>query len=152
MRHALSAMLLALVTLFVACGGSETRGADPFDTARSDVQKFKGEDGREIGLVNTTYRVVWDYQHGYSRFGADRDIVWGPLPAIPDAELSSMQSTDVSSSSSSSDGVGQTSSALTVGHGGTGGTVGGGTVGYTTCTCCYVRIDGTCGCLECHSY
>ncbi len=26
-----------------------------------------------------------------------------------------------------------------------------GTESVTTCTCCYVRIDGTCGCLECTS-
>jgi hypothetical protein len=133
-------MLLALITGLVACGGSEARGPDPlFDTARSDVSSFKGEDGRDIGLVNTTHGVLWDYEHGYSRFGANREVVWGPLASFPDGELASMQATDVPQSKG--DGVGSTSMAMISGGGG----------GGTVCTCCYVRIDGTCGCLECRT-
>ncbi len=140
MRHVLVSAFLALITCLVACGGSsESRGPDPlFDTARSDVHNFKGDDGRDLGLVNTTHSVLWDYEHGYSRFGANKEIVWGPLASIPEAELASMQSTDVPQAPVN----GVNASWFSRGGGGTGGTV---------CTCCYVRIDGTCGCLECRS-
>jgi hypothetical protein len=145
MRLSLASILLALLTMLVACGSSEARGPDRlFDTARGDVQKFQGEDGRELGLVNTTYRVAWDFEHGYSRFGADKKVVWGPLASFPEAELASIEAKDVPQSPG--DGIGQTSSPITVG----GGTVKGGT-GTTICTCCFVRKDGTCGCLECTS-
>lgn len=141
MRHVLATALLALITCLAACGGSEARGPDPlFDTARSDVSSFKGDDGRDLGLVNTTHSVLWDYEHGYSRFGANHEIVWGPLVSIPEAELASMQSTG--GPQSPVDGDVKTSWFSRGGGGDTGGTV---------CTCCYVRIDGTCGCLECRS-
>lgn len=137
-------MFLALITCLAACGGSESRGPDPlFDIARSDVHNFKSDDGRDLGLVNTTHGVLWDYEHGYSRFDANREIVWGPLASIPDGERASMQSADAQQSTA--DGVGATSpSWFRIG--------GGGGIGTTVCTCCYVRINGTCGCLDCRTY
>jgi hypothetical protein len=142
MRHVLASMLLALVTGLVACAGSEARGPDLlFDSARADVHKFKGEDGRDIGLVNTTHRVVWDYERGYSRFAADREIVWGPLASFPDGELASMQA---KAPHPTGDGVGSTSSAMSVGAGGS--------RGFWLCTCCYFRVDKTCGCLDCRDW
>jgi hypothetical protein len=150
MRHVLASTILALIIGLVACGGSEAPVPNHlFDTARSDVQKFKGEDGRDLGLVNTTHRVVWDFEHGYSRFGADRNVVWGPLASFPEGELASMEASDIPPSTG--DGIGQTSSALSGGTGG--GAVGGGSgTSHTVCTCCFVRSDKTCGCFECRSY
>ena len=148
MRNALASILLALLTALVACSGSEARGPDRlFDTSRSDVKKFKGDDGRELGLVNTTYHLLWDYEHGYSRFGEDHAIVWGPVANIPEADLQSIESKEAAPGSTC--GVGQTSSALT--YGGGGGTGLGGGHNVTVCSCCYVRLDGTCGCLLCTS-
>jgi hypothetical protein len=145
MRNALVVMLLGLVTCLVACGGSEPRASDDlFDKSRSDVTAFEDDHGRALGLVNTTHGVLWDYEQGYSRFGADKEIVWGPLASIPDGELASMESRDALQSRGD---VAVT--AISVGTG-SGTTVGTGTKKSTTvCTCCYVRLDKTCGCLEC---
>jgi hypothetical protein len=143
MRNALVATLLALVTCLVACGGSEPRASnDLFDESRSDVTTFAGEDGHALGLVNTTHGVLWDYEQGYSRFGSDKEIVWGPLASIPEGELASMESTDELQSRGD---VGITMINTNPGGGVSTGT----TKSTTVCTCCYVRIDKTCGCLEC---
>ncbi len=134
MRLLFASMLVALAAAVSACGGPRSEASPDFlfDTTRSDVSAFKGPDGAQLGVVNTTYRIVWDYEHGYSRFGADNQVIWGPLASIPESELQSL----------AGDGLEVSEDALR--RGGSGGTV---------CTCCYWYIDGSgCGCYECRSY
>jgi len=140
MRIVLASTLVALATSLAACGGSSTDHQSPdflFDTSRSDVAVFQAPDGAPLGLVNTTFGVTWDYKLGYSRFGTDNQVMWGPVKSFPEAELQSI----------APDGVESAEDALTSRAG---STLGGGTVSTTVCTCCYWYKDGSgCGCYEC---
>ncbi len=153
MRLVLTSSLIALATALAACGGPEAseRSADAlFDTTRSDVAPLRADDGAELGLINTTHGVVWDYARGYSRFGADNQVAWGPQATFPAAELEELLARDALRSI---DGAETSEQAATRGGvGGVGGVGGGGGLGATWCKCCYWRLDGTCGCYECYSY
>ncbi len=124
----LSLSLLTLFTLLFAsaCTGEETPES-LFDPARTDVVPLDG-DGVQIGLVNTTHNIVWDYAHGYSRFGADHQVIWGPLASVPANELAQCEEQDSADHGASSQRSG------------------------TVCVCAGWSYDGRCYWLECASY
>ena len=116
-------VLFCLAISLVACAGEQAPDV-LFDSARADVVPLRA-DGEQIGLVNTTHNVVLDYEHGYSRFGADNEVIWGPLDSFPAGELERCETEEAAV-------VGV--SALRK---------------SPECSCCYVRLDGTCGCYLC---
>ncbi|MFO0726624.1 MAG: hypothetical protein U1E65_22750 [Myxococcota bacterium] len=137
-------LAFATIIALAACGGPSTTGHSPdflFETSRSDVVPYKAADGTQLGLVNTSHRLVWDYQAGYSRFGSDDQLVWGPTKTFPAEELATLEAQSMDENEVAAQALINTG----------GGHRGGGGVGGTVCTCCYTRIDGTCGCYECVS-
>ena len=60
-------------------------------SATSEGQITRSADGTQLGLVNTSHRLVWDYQAGYSRFGSDDQLVWGPTKTFPAEELATLE-------------------------------------------------------------
>ena len=114
--------------LFAICATACVAEQTPeslFDTARSDVAPLNG-DGVQLGLVNMTHNVVWDFAHGYSRFGADHQVSGGPLASFPASELPQLQAPESGDSGRS-------------------------TRRGTVCVCVWYRHDGTCGWLDCWS-